>query len=58
MCIAAGMTLFSYEWLEKYFAQKEKLQLAAIEEFEYFGIKVEHIDDPVIDLILNDDVES
>ena len=31
MFIAGGMTIFSYEWLEKYFDQKEKLHLAAIE---------------------------
>ena len=32
--IAGAMTIFMYNWLDRYFEQKQKLQLAAIEAFE------------------------
>lgn len=54
MFIAGGMTIFSYEWLEKYFDQKEKLHLAAIEEFEYFGIKHDQLDEPSLDFVFDE----
>ena len=32
--IAGAMTIFMYNWLDQYFEQKQKIQLAAIQAFE------------------------
>ena len=32
--IAGAMTIFMYNWLDRYFEQKQKIQLAAIQAFE------------------------
>ena len=32
--VITGATIFMYNWLDRYFEQKQKIQLAAIQAFE------------------------
>ena len=41
--IAGAMTIFMYNWLDRYFEQKQKIQLAAIQAFEQNIGKLENI---------------